>query len=119
MLYSLISPVYAVGQYGTADWEAAECASQGVATIKGIECLIGNILLPLPGIIALAAVAMIILAGIKIINAGSSDSKALAAGWATFTYAIVGLILLSVVWLALVIIENYTGTTVTQFGIGP
>lgn len=118
MLNSLFSPVYAAGQYGTAAWESAECAVNGVATIKGLECLIGNILAPLPGIIALVAVAMIIMAGFKIINAGA-DTKAYAAGWATFSYAIVGLILLSVVWLALVIVENYTGTTVTQFGIGP
>lgn len=99
-------------------WDSVGCASDGVVTIKGLECLIANILAPLPGIIALVAVGMIIMAGIKIINSGS-DTKALAAGWATFSYAIIGLILLSVVWLVLVIIKNYTGTDITQFGIGP
>lgn len=97
-------------------WEPAGCANDGVVTIKGIECLLVNILSPLPGIIALVAVGMIIFAGIKIINAGA-DSKAYAAGWSTFTYALVGLILLSVVWLVLVIVGKYTGTEVTNFGI--
>lgn len=117
MLFNLISTVYAADK-GTAAWEGKGCASDGVATIKGLECLIGNILEPLPGIIALVAVGMIIMAGFKIINAGA-EAKAYAAGWATFSYALVGLILLSVVWLVLVIIKNYTGTDVTQFGIGP
>lgn len=101
-----------------AGWESAGCSIDGVATIKGLECLIANILSPLPGLIGLVAVGMIIFAGYKIIGAGA-DTKAYAAGWQTFTYAIIGLILLSVVWLALVIIENYTGAPVTNFGIGP
>ena len=117
MLYSLISIANAATK-GTQEWEKAECASDGVATIKGIECLIGNILEPLPGIIALVAVAMIIMAGFKIINAGP-DAKAYAAGWATFSFAVVGLILLSVVWLVLVIIKNYTGADILNFGIKP
>ncbi len=117
MFYSLIPTVHAAA-VESSQWDGRGCASDGVVTIKGLECLLENILSPLPGIIALVAVGMIIMAGFKIINAGS-DTKAYAAGWSTFSYAIVGLILLSVVWLALVIIKNYTGTDVTQFGIGP
>lgn len=117
MFYSLIPAVHAAA-VDSSQWDGRGCASDGVVTIKGLECLIENILSPLPGIIALVAVGMIIMAGFKIVNAGS-DTKAYAAGWATFSFAVVGLILLSVVWLALVIIENYTGTPVTQFGIGP
>lgn len=117
MFINFISVVNAAA-IDSSSWEGVGCASDGVVTIKGLECLIANILAPLPGIIALVAVGMIIMAGFKIINAGS-DTKAYATGWATFSYALVGLILLSVVWLVLVIIKNYTGTDVTQFGIGP
>lgn len=92
------------------------CVQDGVATITGIECLIRNILTPLPGLIALCAVAMIIWAGIRLMNAGA-DQKAYSAAWSTFTYAIVGLILLSVVWFALVLIKAFTGANVTDFGI--
>ncbi len=115
MFLNLISVVNAAA-VDKAGWESRGCSEDGVATIKGIECLIENILTPMPSIIALVAVAMIIMAGVKIINAGS-DTKAYAAGWSTFNYALIGLILLSVVWLALVIVSNYTGTDVTQFAI--
>jgi len=90
--------------------------SEGVATITGIQCIIQNILSPLPGLIALAAVFMIVFSGARIITAGS-DAKALASAWSTFSFAVIGLILLSVVWLILVLIEKFTGAPVTQFGV--
>ncbi|OGD83756.1 hypothetical protein A2572_00870 [Candidatus Collierbacteria bacterium RIFOXYD1_FULL_40_9] len=117
MFYSLIPTVNAAAVDST-QWDGRGCSSDGVVTIKGLECLIENILTPLPGIIALVAVGMIIFAGIKILNAGA-DTKAYAAGWSTFSFAVVGLILLSVVWLVLVIIKNYTGADILNFGIKP
>ncbi len=87
-----------------------------VATINGITCLIKNIIKPLPALIALAAVVMIVMAGMRLINAGS-DPKAVASAWQTFIWAIIGIILLSVAWLVLVIIENFTGAKVTEFAI--
>lgn len=116
MSFNFISPVYADTITGSAAWESAECAKDGVVTIGGIECIIQNLLAPLPSLIALAAVGMMIFAGIKILNAGS-DTKAYAAGWATFTYALIGLVLLSVVWFVIVLIQNFTGTNITNFGI--
>lgn len=107
----LASPVYAASSW------SSDCQVDGVATIRGIECLIGRLLTPLPAIIALAAVIMIIMAGIKIMNAGP-DAKAYAAGWSTFSYAVIGLILLSVIWFALILISKYTGSTdIINFGI--
>lgn len=114
MNFLLASPVYAASAASSC-W-TGDKVSEGVATITGIECLLQNILTPLPGLIALAAVFMIIFAGIRIVTSGS-DPKALASAWSTFTYAIIGLILLSAVWLALVLIERFTGAKVTQFGI--
>lgn len=112
MLFQLVSPVFAA----ESAW-SAECVGVGdasdVATIQGIICVIKNILKPIPALIALAAVIMIIMAGIRIINSGS-DPKALAAAWSSFTYAVIGLILLAVVWLILVIIKNFTGADVTN-----
>ena len=117
MSFNLISVANAATK-GTSAWEGAGCASDGVATIKGLECLIGNILEPLPALITFAAVAMLIMAGFKIMNAGA-DPKAYASGWSTFSYAIVGIILLSVVWLVLVIVQKYTGADILNFGIKP
>jgi hypothetical protein len=90
--------------------------ASGVATISDLPCLIERIISPLPGLIALAAVGMIIFAGIRIITAGS-DPKAYASAISTFQWAIIGLILLLVAWLILVMIKNFTGADVTNFGL--
>ena len=115
MYFQFIPQALAAPVKGAA-WDAAGCAKDGVATITGIECILQNLLKPLPGLIALAAVFMIIIAGFRIVTAGS-EPKALASAWATFTYALIGLILLSAVWLVLVMIEQFTGAKVTQFGV--
>jgi len=94
-----------------------ECVStEGVATIKGIECLFKNLISPVPALLALVAVGMIIFAGIRLIMAGA-DPKATAAAWNTFTWAVIGLILLSVAWLILILVKNFTGADVTTFTI--
>lgn len=117
-MFNSLIPIANAAPVDSTQWDARGCSSDGVVTIKGLECLIENILTPLPGIIALVAVGMIIFAGIKILNAGA-DAKAYAAGWSTFSFAIIGLILLSAVWLVLVIIKNYTGADILNFGIKP
>ncbi len=107
MLFQFASPAYAA-----TTW-TGDCVSDGVATIQGLTCVLKNVISPLPALIALAAVGMIIMAGLRIINAGS-DPKALAGAWSSFTYAIIGLILLSAVWLILILIKNFTGADVTN-----
>jgi len=93
-----------------------KCVSDGAATIRGITCLIQNLISPLPGIIILAALAMVLWAGIRMISAGA-DSKSYSNASNTFYYALVGLILLSGAWLILIVIKNLTGADVTNFGI--
>ena len=113
MNFQLVSQVYA------APWTDInpDCVSpEGVATIKGIECVFSNLISPVPALLALAAVAMIIFAGIRLLTAGA-DPKAIAAAWSTFTWAVIGLILLSVAWLILVLISKFTGADVTTFTI--
>lgn len=112
MIFSLIPQTYA------ASWSSInpDCVDQGVATIKGIECVFQNIISPIPALLALIAVGMIILAGIKILMAGS-EPKAYASAWNTFTWALIGLVLLSVAWLILILIKRFTGADVTNFTI--
>ena len=110
MLFQIVKPVCAAVFTG-------ECvANTDVATILGIQCLITNLLSQVPKLLALVAVGMIIYSGVRLIGAGA-DPKAYAAAWSTFTYAVIGLILMAVVWLVLIAIENFTGAPVTQFGI--
>ncbi len=117
MSFQLVSQVYAA-----SNW-TGECVGQNVAgvdatdvaSIQGITCLFKNILQPIPALLALVAVGIIIMAGIRLISAGA-EPKAVASAYSMFTWAVIGLILLAVVWLALVLIENFTGAKVTQFG---
>lgn len=97
---------------------SAECVYDDttVVTLRGITCVIGRLLGPLPAIIALAALGMVVYSGFRMINAGA-DPKAYASALSTFQYAIIGLILLSGAWLILILIERFTGAPVTQFGI--
>jgi hypothetical protein len=114
MSFQLVSQAYAA-----SNW-SAECVGDAgasdVASIMGIKCLLENILTPLPALLALVAVGVLILAGIRLVTAGA-EPKAVASAWSMFTWAIIGLILLAVVWLVLVLIENFTGASVTQFGL--
>ena len=117
MTFQLIPQAYAAERPAEV-WESFGCANaDGVVTIKGVECLFRNLISPVPALLALVAVGMIVFAGIRLITAGS-DPKATAAAWNTFTWAVIGLILLSVAWLILILIKNFTGADVTTFTIG-
>lgn len=103
------------------DWKSINSQCVGgytgdVATITGITCVIQKLIIQIPPLLTLVAVVMVIYAGVRLIGAGA-DPKAYAAAWATFTYAIVGLILMAVIWLVLILIQNFTGAQVTNFGI--
>jgi hypothetical protein len=87
-----------------------------VVTIRGITCLITNVIKPLPALIVLVALGMILFASVKVILSGS-DPKAYATGMQTMLYAIIGIILLSAAWLILVLIERFTGAPITTFGV--
>lgn len=113
MLLNFASPVYAAEAWGE------NCVQGDVATIQGIECLLKNIISPIPALIALVAVGMIIYSGIRLISADPGDSKAVSGAWATMTYAIFGLVLLVVVWFALYLVEQFTGAKVTEFTLIP
>ena len=110
MTFSLVSSIHA------AEW-TEDCVVNGVPTIRGIECVFSNIINPIPALIALIAVGMIILAGGRLIMAGS-DPKQISTAWKTLTWAVVGLILLAVAWLAIVFISKFTGQEgITTFTI--
>jgi hypothetical protein len=108
---------------GTTNW-TDDCVhidpktGEQTATIRGITCLIRNVIQPLPVLIVLLALGMILFASAKIILSGS-DPKAYATGMQILLFAIIGIILLSAAWLILVLIERLTGAKVTQFGIAP
>jgi hypothetical protein len=111
MMFQLVPPAYA------AAWTGDCVSPEGVATIKGVECLFKNLINPIPALIALVAVGMIIFAGIRLLTAGP-DPKAYKSAWDTFTWAVIGLILLAAAWLIIVLIERFTGAPLSTFTIG-
>ena len=106
--------VYAAGpaiwQYPCID------SATGVATIQGFECLFKNILRITTTVAGLAFGIMIIIGGFKLIFAGG-EQKGLQSAKNSFTFAIIGLVLVLAIWFILSFIEHFTGVPVTQFEI--
>lgn len=114
MMIQLIPQAYAATAWSGPCIDAGD--GSNVATIRGLECLFQNIISPVPALLTLVAVGMVVMAGIRLMTAGS-DPKATASAWSTFTWAIIGLILMAVVWLILILIKAFTGANVTTFTI--
>lgn len=106
-----------IPQAHAATWGGDCVSTEGVATIKGIECLFENLISPIPALLALVAVFMIIFAGVRLLFAGA-DPKAQKAAWDTFTWAVIGLILLAGAWLIIVLIGKFTGADISTFTVG-
>lgn len=116
MVFQLVPQAYAAEVVG-ANWQIYNCAKDGVATIKGFECIFRNIIAPVPALLAIVAIGMIIFAGIRLALAGP-DPKAVASAWNTFTWAVIGLILLSAAWLIITLIGKFTGADLSTFTVG-
>ena len=93
----VVSPVYAI---------------QDPARISDIVPIIANIIKLLAPAVAIAVFVMILIAGFQFLTSGG-DPKSVAAARTTLTYAILGAILVVVVWLILTLIEYVTGVDVT------
>ena len=94
----LVSPVYAL--------------TNDPAQISDIVGILKNIIGLLAPAAAIAVFVMILVAGFQFLTSGG-DPKAVAAARITLTYAIIGVILVVVVWLVLTLIEAVTGVDVT------
>ncbi|MFH1244814.1 MAG: hypothetical protein V1487_04575 [bacterium] len=91
-----------------------------VDTAAELSCLpdyFGNILQAIIPLIGLVAFVMILAGGFKILTSGG-DAKGMTAGKQTITLAIAGIVLAILSWLILVLVENVTGSPVTQFNFG-
>jgi TRAP-type C4-dicarboxylate transport system permease small subunit len=88
----------------------------GVATLKGLEVVFGNVVTLVLGLAGLVLFIMLIIGGFKYITS-AGDPKATQAAGKTITAAILGLVLISLAYLILVFISRFTGVDVTQFRI--
>jgi hypothetical protein len=113
-LINLLSPAPALAQ-GKA-WTSV-CVTDGVATIKGFECLFQNILQIIVGAAGLVFFAMFISGGFKYLTSGGDPKKA-AAATSTLTMSLIGIIGVIASWLILLFIRNFTGIDPTIFKVG-
>ena len=87
-----------------------------VYTLKGgVVCLLRNVIAILLPVIGLGAVAMFLWGGFQILLSGGEPAKVQKAK-ATFTYAVLGVVLAILSWFVLVLIEEITGVGVTKLG---
>jgi len=87
-----------------------------VLTLKGFEYIFNNIVsvvLPFAGIVLFI---ILILSGFKLITAGGEPAKVQSAR-NTLTFAIGGIVLITLSYLILRVIQTITGVNVTEFRI--
>lgn len=106
------------------DWLSKGCSTKvkvageeiEVATIKGFECIIIQILNIAVRLAGIVVFIMLIIGGFRYLTSGG-DPKATESAQKTITWAIFGLALILVSWFILRFIEEFTGVKVTQFAI--
>jgi hypothetical protein len=91
--------------------------NETAAELSSIPEYFGNVLQAMVPLIGLVAFIMILAGGFKILTSGG-DAKGMAGGKQTITLAVAGIALAIISWLILLLIENTTGATVTQFKFG-
>lgn len=101
----------------TTPWAEGTCVIDDVATIQGIECLVGNILNIAISAIGLAAAVMFVVGSFLLLTSGGNP-KGTDAAKKTISYAIMGLIVALSAWIILNFVSVFTGnTSILQFGI--
>lgn len=100
----------------TQAWSGV-CVEGDVATIQGIQCLIGNILQIGVAGVGLAGFVMMIVGAFKYLLSGG-NAKGIDDGQKTMTYAIGGLILAVSAYFIINIVADFTGVnTILNFTI--
>lgn len=89
-----------------------------VASIKGIEVIISNILAVFTTIVGLAAFVMLLMGGFLYLTSGS-NSKGTEAAKQTITYSIIGIVVALMAFFILQAIAAFTGAEgILEFNLG-
>lgn len=93
------------------------CVINDVVTIRGIECIVENILAIAVSAIGFAGFVMLIIGSFQYLLSGS-DTKGVEGGKSTMTFAVIGLVLAMTSWMILNFIATFTGvSTITRFTV--
>jgi hypothetical protein len=106
-MISIISNVFAQGQ---------DDVPSDVARIGDLEGVFSSVVSAVLGFAGIALFLMLVVGGFQFITAGG-DPKSLEQAKKTLTYAILGMVLVAASFLILRLIEQFTGTPVTEFQI--
>lgn len=79
-----------------------------VVTIRGLECLLTNILASATTVIGLASFVMLIVGAFLYLTSGGS-TKGTEAGKQTITYAVIGIIVAMLAFFVLTFVASFTG----------
>jgi len=90
--------------------------NEDVAKISDLETLFGNIVGAALGFAGITLFVMLIVGGFRYITAGG-DPKGVETAKKTIGNAIAGLVLVTLSFLTLQLIQNFTGVNVTEFKI--
>lgn len=112
-LTASLSPVAAQ----TQAWSEGVCVENGVATVQGLQCLIGNLLSVSISGIGLIGFVMFIVGAFRYMLSGG-NAKGTEGGKNTITFAVVGLVLALSAFMILNIIAQFTGiSSILEFKI--
>lgn len=114
------------------DWLAKKCSTLAevtlpdgtkemveVATLKGFECIVQVVLNLIVRFAGIALFIMLVIGGFKYLTSGGNPEETGKAA-KTITTAILGLVLLLGAWLIILLIQEITGVSLTEFVIpGP
>lgn len=108
LLFGVATKTAAAQGVGPQEWSEGVCTSGGVATIQGLQCLLGNIFsifIPLLGMIIFV---MLIIGSFRFMLSGS-NSKGKDVAKSTVTYAVIGLIVALSSFFILNLVAQFTG----------
>jgi hypothetical protein len=95
-------------QAQTQPWAEGTCVKNGVATIQGLQCLIGNILSVAVSGIGLIGFVMLIVGSFRLLLSGG-QAKGVESGRSTITYAVLGLVVALASFMILQLVADFTG----------
>lgn len=87
-----------------------------VAGLYQIEAVFSNVISAFVGLGFIACLVMLISAGFKYLTSGG-EPKAISAAHQTFTWALLGIVVMAVAWVILLLIKAFTGIDVTTFNL--
>lgn len=92
--------------------ESSGCTVDGVATLQCLAPLFVSIIRAVVAFGAVALFIMLLVSGFKLLSSGG-DAKKLQEAQGSITQAIIGIAIMSVAYLIILMIQQFTGVNVT------